>query len=119
MSSQRRRTAAAARPNRVYIVIHDKEPQDSGSDYRYSAFLASRQDTIIVGVYYDYNNACHAAGDYVRETFDMYEDEDDDDSDSEDQFSDVDWEGDGWFRREECDANECDDRVHIQEHRVR
>lgn len=107
MSSQGRRTAATPRPSRVYVVIHDKEPQDSGSDYRYSAFLASRQDTEIVGVYYDFSNACRAAGDYVRKTFDVH------------RLSGIDWEEDGWFRQEDYSANECHDRVHVQEHRVR
>lgn len=122
---QRRRTS---RPSRVFVVIHDKEPQDSGSDHNRSAFLPSRQDTVIVGIFYEYDSAARAAGEYVRDTFDIYEDEEeeggdggnDDDSDEESiaPLSHIDWRSEGWFRQEESDANECDDRVHIMEERV-
>ncbi len=118
---QRRRTTApqhdVARPSNVYIVIHDKEPQDSGSDYHYSSTLPSRQDTKIIGVFYEYSSAALAAEDYVREEFCIDEDEEDDED--EGPFSGIDWQGEGWFRPEEWDANECDVRVHIQCHRVR
>ncbi|KAL7497366.1 hypothetical protein ACHAWT_006378 [Skeletonema menzelii] len=118
---QRRRTTApqsVTRPSNVYIVIHDKEPQDSGSDYRYSSMLPSRQDTTIVGVFYEYSSATRAAEVYVRNQFCYDEDEEGSDED-EGPFIGIDWQGEGWFRQEECDANECDDRVHIQSHRVR
>ena len=48
------------RPSRVFVVIHDKEPPDTG-DSRYSEFLPSRQDTEIVGIFYDYKKAAKNA----------------------------------------------------------
>jgi hypothetical protein len=107
-----------SRPSQVYIVIHDKEPQDSGSDYNYSSFLPSRQDTQIIGVYFSYADAACSAAQYVVDEFGV-DDEKDEDEDSDDGLmSSVDWTKEGWFRREESDANECDDRVHIQQHDV-
>jgi hypothetical protein len=110
--------AKRSRPSQVFIVIHDKEPQDSGSDYNHSAFLPSRQDTKIVGVYYRYEDAACSAKDYVEGKFGIYDDEDEDDDSDSGPLSNVDWTGEGWFRREESDANECNDRVHIREHAV-
>ena len=111
----------ALRPSAVYVVIHDKEPQDSGSDYNYSNFLPSRQDTTIIGVFYEYSSAARVAGEYVRDTWcdDDEESNEDDDEKSMAPLSHIDWQGEGWFRQETCDANECDDRVHIQRHQVK
>lgn len=53
----------------VFIHIHDKEPQDSGSGFRFSAMLHARQDTEILAVYADEDRAMAAAEDYVFETW--------------------------------------------------
>jgi hypothetical protein len=113
---QRQRTTRPL-PSSVYVVIHDKEPQDSGSDYRRSAFLPSRQDTKIVGIFYDYSSAARAAADYVVDEFCL--DYDEDESDDGDRLGHIDWMDEGWYREEECDANECNDRVHIENHQVK
>lgn len=115
---QRKRKKTSSRPKSVYVVIHDKEPQGSGSDY-HDRFLSDRQDTEIVGIYYKYSDAAKAAGEYVMEEFDLDEDPDEDESDDEGPLSHIDWEDEGWFREEESDANECNDRVHIQKHDVK
>ena len=115
---QRKRKKTSSRPKSVYVIIHDKEPQDSGSDHHRSSFLPARQDTEIVGIYYDYTEAVSAAEEYVMEEFDVDEDSDDDGSDGEGPLSHIDWEEEGWLREEELDANECNDRVHIQKHDV-
>lgn len=121
---KRRKSVYAARPSRVYVVIHDKEPQESGSDYVYNDMLPSKQDTKIVGIYYDYKDACEAAWEYVKCTFGIDdEDEDDDDSDSENQFSQaggIYWSDEGWVQEHDPDKchQRCDDRVHVQEHTV-
>ena len=113
--------AASAQPKRkkqktekqrlrhVYVVIHDKEPQDSGSDYQRSAFLPSRCDTDIVGVFTSYAKAVNAAKDYLVENDYVCDDDDysDNDDESNDEgwrerlFRNIDWTGDGWFREEE------------------
>jgi hypothetical protein len=129
---QRQETNGSALPTKVYIVIHDKEPQDSGSDYRHSMFLPSHQDTDIIGVFRNYKDAAYAAGEYVVENWDVEDEDDDDDDDDGDEeesgdkngnnnklkppLSYIDWMEDGWYREEDNDANECHDRVHIQEH---
>ena len=87
-------------------------------NYRYNAFLPNRQDTEIVGIYYDYNDACKAAWEYVKDKFGIDEDKDDEGSDSEEQFKFIDWDKERWFNQEEHDANGCDDRVHVQKHTV-
>jgi hypothetical protein len=106
------------RPSQVYIAIHDKEPQDYGSDYNYSSFLPSRQDTKIVGVYYSYENVVSSATEYAENEFGLGEEEDEDDDSDSGPLGHIVWNGEGWFRREESDANECNDRVHIREHAV-
>jgi hypothetical protein len=110
--------AKRSRPSLIHIVIHDKEPQDSGSDYNYSAFLPSRQDTKIVGVYYSYADAVLSARDYVAAEYDVDDQNDGDDDSDSGPLSNVDWIGEGWFRQEDSDGNACDDRIHIQAHNV-
>ncbi len=39
------------------------------------------------------------------------------DDDAED-FENIEWSGEGWLRQECYDVNDCDDRVHIQQHSV-
>ena len=95
---RRQRQRTESRPSNVYVVIHDKEPDDSGSDYNYSAHLPDRQDTTIVGIFYEYHSAARAAGEYVRDDLGEEEEEDegdDDDAESRAPFSDIDWRGEG------------------------
>mmetsp|Transcript_5627 Transcript_5627/g.6538 ORF Transcript_5627/g.6538 Transcript_5627/m.6538 type:complete len:158 (+) Transcript_5627:81-554(+) len=107
------------RPSRVFVVIHDKEPPDTGGG-RYSTFLPSRVDTEIVGVFYDYKKATKNATNYVRSTWDIWDDDDDDDDDEEvTPLHCVDWKGEGWYRPERSDVNECDDRVRIEEQSIK
>lgn len=87
----------------VFILVHDKEPQDSGSDYNYSSSLPATQDSVIVGVYSTQERAEKKARDYTKENFDIYD---------HDLYG-IQWQGEGWYRPEDCDANECNDRVHI------
>ena len=102
-------------PSKVFIIIHDKEPQDSGSDHVYSAALPMREDTKIVGVYYEYADAARAAKDYVANEFGVnYDDENEFNA----PLGEIDWREQGWFRQEMESSNDNDDRVHIQEHAV-
>ena len=115
-SSRHERRRAERRPDHVYVLIHDKEPQDSGSDYRRSFFIASKEETEIIGIYYSYDDACRAAEAYIRETFaTKYHAMEG--ADPENPFEDIGWDDDGWFRYSEV-SYEGDDRVHIEEHRV-
>lgn len=118
---RKRQKTSNSRPKVVYVVIHDKEPQDSGSDYRLSSFLPTRQDTEIVGIYYNYSDAARAAGEYVIGLgfCDVDEDSNVDESDDEGPLSYIDWRAEGWYRQEQCDGNECHDRIHIQKHDVK
>jgi hypothetical protein len=50
----KREAVVVQHPKKVYIVVHDKEPQDSGSDVYRAGFLPARQDTTIVSVHYSY-----------------------------------------------------------------
>ena len=83
-------------PTSVYVVIHDKEPYDSGSDYRYSAMLPARQDTDIIGIYYNYRRAAGTARDYILDMFGV--DVEDDNEQSGDDSTGFDWEGEGSVR---------------------
>ena len=132
--------------NRVFLVVHDKEPQDSGSDFAHSQFLPSRQDTQIVGVYSSLAKATRAARHYVLENFFVEEEDEDEDvcvgsllqtdpqeraktttassgcrprptvPDPGDDLRDVDWEGEGWYR--EAQESRNDDRVTIKRLRL-
>ena len=114
--------------NRVFLVVHDKEPQDSGSDFAHSQLLPSRQDTQIVGVYSSLAKATRSARHYVLENslwnfFVEEEDEDDEHrpprpiASAEDiGLRDVDWEGEGWYR--EAQESRNDDRVTIKRLRL-
>jgi hypothetical protein len=111
--------AKRLRPSQVYIVIHDQEPQDSGCGKICSSFVTSRQDTKIVGLYYSYADAASCASEYVQDDLWAFDDGKDEDDDSDDfLLSNVNWTEIGYFRREERDANECNDRVSIQAHDV-
>lgn len=68
---------------RVYVLIHEMEPSDSGSDFRRASFLPSRFDTDIVGVYSSYRNAKKAAEKYVSTNLGV-------------DVEEIDWLGDGW-----------------------
>ena len=63
-SSGKRPAPPSSGPGKVWLVVHDKEPQDSGSDYRYSSTLPQRQDTEIVSAHATYNGAARAAAAY-------------------------------------------------------
>ena len=115
-SSKHDRRRAERRPDKVFVVIHDKEPQDSGSDYRKSFFIASKEDTEIVGIYYKYKDACRAAEEYIRETFPT-KDHVMEGYDPENPFEDIGWDDDGWLKYAEL-SYEGDDRVHVEEHSV-
>ena len=91
----------------VYILIHDKEPQDSGSDYRLSQMTPARQDTEIIGVFSSYNKAERAAENYVRRKFSV----------SWDELDEICWDDEGWYRMAES-SWEGDDRVYIEDHEV-
>jgi hypothetical protein len=112
--------AKRSRPSQVYIVIHDQEPQDSGSDKNCSCFVPSRQDTKIVGVFYSYADAAYCASEYVQDDLWAIDDGGEGEDDETDDFflSNVDWTGIGYFRQEERFADERNDRVHIQTHNV-
>lgn len=121
---QREAKRRSVRPSKVFVVIHDKEPPDAGSDYRRGPVFISipaRQNTLIVGLYYDYADAARAAGQYVQGEFDVRYWEKYIDDDEEDVFeaplTRISWMHEGWRRQEIC-YDECSDRVHIQEHSV-
>jgi hypothetical protein len=103
-------------PSSVCVVLHDKVPQ---KNWRRESFSPERQDTTIVGIFYNYNDAARAAGEYVQNEFDVEVDDfkadDDDDDDDDEQTSHFDWDGEGWCREERDSANKCDDRVYIEE----
>jgi hypothetical protein len=119
-SSKRQRTGNdGSSTDKVFLVIHDREPQDSGSDYNHSNFLHNRQDTEVVSVHKSRELAVRAAQEYVLDNFDGEIDQLGIDADDEDEvnehFDGYDWQGEGFYRREECDANDPNDRVHIIE----
>eukprot|EP00961_Rhodomonas_salina_P055163 741063-Rhodomonas_salina.1 len=90
----------------VYLVIHDKEPQDSGSDYNYSSCLHSRQDSEVLYVCSTQKRAEMLAKAYVEANLfekDGYLGEQDD-------VECVDWMLEGWFRRNFSDCSAGDDR---------
>ena len=120
-SSKRQRTDDGhAQPNEIFLVIHDKEPQDSGSDYAYSSFLPNRRDTEIVSAHKTLAGAKRGARKYVLDNFEsdlgIRDLEDDDEVDG--YFCGYDWKGKGFYREECCDANDCHDRVHVMEKRL-
>ena len=103
-------------PAHVCLVLHDKVPQ---ANWRRDEFTPDRQDTTIVGIFYNYNDAARAAGEYVRNEFDVEVDDFKDDDDEDEPTSCFDWDGEGWHREERYSANDCDDRIYIEEQRVR
>ena len=115
-SSKRQRTGGSS-SSKVFLVIHDREPQDSGSDYHYSSFLHNRQDTDVLSVHRSYDGAARAAREYVLCNWGEFEDlPDADDEDGVNEYFDgYKWTGEGFYRDERCDANEPNDRVHIVE----
>jgi hypothetical protein len=58
-----------------------------------------------------------AAENYAIEAFGLDE-EDDDDDDEGGPFADISWRDAGYYREECSDANNCNDRVHIEDHSV-
>jgi hypothetical protein len=103
-------------PAFVCLVLHDKIPQ---ANWRQDEFTPDRQDTTIVGIFYNYNDAARAAGEYVENKFDVEVDDFKDDDDDDEPTSHFDWDGEGWHREERYSANDCDDRIYIEEQRVR
>ena len=111
----------------VWLVIHDKEPRDCYR--RRSDVLPERCDTEIVGIYTSYATAEISAENYlIRNSFvnymegdESYDDDDDGDSSSDAEemwrarkFATIDWLDGGWYRQEDMDVNEMNDRVYIQ-----
>lgn len=103
----------------MWLVVHDKEPQDSGSDYRYSSTLPQRQDTEIVSAHATYNGAARAAAAYCldNELLGACEDATEDDMEDDDFVLGFDWTGAGMYRpeREWAGAGDNDDRVCVVE----
>lgn len=94
---------------RVYVLIHEMEPSDSGSDFRRASFLPIRFDTDIVGVFSSYQNAKRAAVKYVSSNLGV-------------DVEEIDWLGDGW---QDLEAGEEPSvigpsigRVHVEEHEL-
>jgi len=73
-----------AKLDTVYILIHEKTPQDSGSDYQFSASLPDREDTDIIGVFASLDGAIEEANDTIMSYFEADGD-------------DVDWTGEGFI----------------------
>ena len=96
---------------RVYILIHDMEPSDSGSDFRRASFLPNRFDTDIIGVYSSYQKAKRAAEKYMSTNLGV-----------DDFDEDIDWLGDGWEDlgavEEPSAIGPSIGRVHVEEHEL-
>ena len=92
---------------RIYILLHEMEPSDSGSDFRRASFLPNRFDTDIIGVYSSYHIAKRAAEKYVFSNFGS-------------NVEEIDWLGDGWHDSEAGGEpsviGPSIDRVHVEEH---
>lgn len=95
---QRRRTG-----DYVYMVIHDKIPQDSGSDFEYSNSLPETQDTQIVGIFTSMALAVAAAEAYVEEEFGEVDEE---------ECERGEWLKEGFFRTERAPAYWCKILMH-------
>ena len=110
-------TSPRAWPSTVYLVIHDGEPQDSGSDYR--SMSPARQDTEIVGIFYGIGRAVRAAEVYVQDELGGRLDHSEVGVGScggiREEGEPIDWEGDGWFH---SGGEFVADRVYIQGYRV-
>jgi hypothetical protein len=121
-------------PTKVFIVRHDREPatqrilslsqtelvsSSNSSEYssadqqqrRRCSCVPERQNTTIVAVCYDYDDAVAETEDYVANEFDVVDDIE--------TFKDIEWVGEGWFYSKPDAGNSfCNDRVHIEEHIV-
>ena len=95
----------------VFVVIHEREPSDSGSDFGRASMLPSRFDTEIIGLYSSFRKAKRAAETYLENVFGDLD---------EDKLSGIDWLGDGWS--DDTDVGEggvigpSTDRIHIEEY---
>ena len=116
---QRQRMALAAFQEKIWLVIHDREPQDSGSDYNFSAGLPARQDTKVVSAHKTYNGAARAAAQYVLDNELISDETDATEDDMEDDAFVLafDWMGEGVYRpeREMAGPGDDDDRVTVME----
>lgn len=115
----KRQCKTAARPSKAFVVIHDKEPTEDGDDYTPRgalSFCPATHDTTIIGIFYEYAAAAHAAGEFVRESFE--EQGEDEDESLDDPLSKIDWTSDGWFHRDYHLSKGYDDRVHIKQHSI-
>ena len=104
----KQRRLTEARPNTVFVVIHDKEPPE-----RYLR-IARKMDTEIIGIYYSYADACEAARDYVMDRWE----EEEDDRWKEEDLENIEWSGEGWLYQEYSMVSDCDQRVHVKQHGV-
>ena len=104
----------------VFLVIHDGEPQDTGSNHNYSDTLPNTQDTKIIGVFTSYSKAVLAAEDYAQSMDWLEEEEEEEEEEVEldkemwrQQLEDIDWCSDGFSRDDSSNCNTPDDRLHI------
>lgn len=92
----------------MYVLIHEMEPSDSGSDFHRASFLPNRFDIDIVGVYSSKQNASRAAVKYV--------------SNLGVDVEEIDWLGDGWqdlaAGEEPSVIGPSIGRVHVEEHEL-
>ena len=96
----------------IFVVFHDQEPSDSGSDFRRASILPSRFDTEIIGIYSSYRKAKRAAETYLANVFGNLD---------EDTISGIDWLGDGWHDEHSGEGTELGpsaDRIHIEKYEL-
>ena len=115
-AAQRQRVDAPRRREWVYILVHDVELSDSGSDYFRSDMheATPSRDTAIVSVHSSYEGAARAAAEFVCDEWpksaSLFED---------DETFDFDWIRKGFFVHEgDSHHDGCDERVWIQKHEL-
>ena len=95
-----------AAPSEVYIVLHERQ---TSLDTRYSNYAQSscqQNATEIISVYYQYELAASYASKYVRELWDMEEED-------EEWLEQIDWQGEGWHDEKMEQIMQELHRVHI------
>lgn len=93
-------------PSEVYIVLHERQTKLDGRFSNYAQTFNQQNDTEIISVFHHYEDAVAYASNYVRDLWDM-------DEEDEEWLEQLDWQGEGWHDEKAQRITQETHHVHV------
>mmetsp|Transcript_22631 Transcript_22631/g.42943 ORF Transcript_22631/g.42943 Transcript_22631/m.42943 type:complete len:122 (-) Transcript_22631:161-526(-) len=106
MNSSTTEDMATVVPSEVYIVLHERQTSVDARYSNYAQPYCQQTNSEIISVHYQYEDAASNASKYVRDFWDM-------DDEDEEWLEQLDWQGEGWYDEKVQQIMQEMHRVHI------